>query len=465
MWSISKSKAGALALLAGLAAGSVHGQAFEPGYLVTTAGDTLRGELENRFWQQAPIEVVFRSAPGQPRQLYPRARLRAFKLAGGRLFRHEVLPVDRAARTQIGSLPQRLIINQQPDTLLAEVLVDGPVPLLRANLENINHYYVQRPGRPFLEMAERRYLAMRDGREQVLDGNNYREQLKLYFADCPSAVAVATSARFSARDLAGVVQTFSANCTDSRQPGLDLTAQSWPQGQVLLNWGVLAGGRYNRVQLRQDGPVGEEAPLLDGLGLDGRLHPVGGLYLDVLLPGRHWLAHTEVALSTFGRRGVFERPGADGLSYRYAWHGTHLNVRVGGRYVLAQRPQRSWFAGAGADFDITTSSESGASYGGGSSRLTSRNVRVPTRSAFIGSPPLNMGLYLEAGLRQGRATLSADAALMGDAGFRDPLLVQAAVRLPGNTTGETNIYNGYTYRRTQLTGRVVLAWQLNRRTK
>ena len=442
-----------------LLGGQVQAQTFEPGYLVTAAGDTLRGELENRFWQEPPTGVVFRAGADQAVQSYVRTQLQSFQLNSGRYFRREVLPVDRAATRQLSNLPSRLIINQQPDTLLAEVVVDGPAPLLRAVLADVNHFFVQRPGQPFLELTEHRYLATVNGQERVMDGNNYKEQLRLYFADCPAAVAAVKTASFSTRGLVQVVQAFNAQCSIARQAAPDLMTAS--RQQLAFNGGVLAAGRYNRLMISTIDDIGEEPALLNGLNLDGRLQPVGGLYLDILTPGRRWLVHSEAAFSTYGRRGMFAVAG-DAGSYIYTWHGTRLDVRLGARRLFGQQGTQALFAGGGIDFDITTSSESGASYGGGSSRLTVRNVRVPSRSAFIGSSGLNIGPYLETGLRRGRATLSIDVSLLGSINFNDRLLVQSALRDSNNPTKETNLYNGYTYRHALLTSRLVLAWQLNR---
>jgi hypothetical protein len=77
---------GALLVLAGLAAGQVRAQVFERGYVVTAAGDTLRGVIENRFWQAPPESVVFRPTPQGASRTYSRAQLRAFSAGAGPLF-------------------------------------------------------------------------------------------------------------------------------------------------------------------------------------------------------------------------------------------------------------------------------------------------------------------------------------------------------------------------------------------
>ena len=43
-------------------------QTFEPGLLVRSNGDTLRGEIENDFWTEPPALIRYRSAPNNPSQ-------------------------------------------------------------------------------------------------------------------------------------------------------------------------------------------------------------------------------------------------------------------------------------------------------------------------------------------------------------------------------------------------------------
>ena len=42
--------------------------AFEPGLLVRSNGNTLRGEIENGFWTESPALICYRSTPNSPRK-------------------------------------------------------------------------------------------------------------------------------------------------------------------------------------------------------------------------------------------------------------------------------------------------------------------------------------------------------------------------------------------------------------
>lgn len=82
-----------------------HAQAYEPGLLVKSNGDTVRGQVENRFWTEPPAFIRFRVTPASaPQQFQPR-QLRAVSFSSGRYFRFEVLPIDHAAETRPSYLP------------------------------------------------------------------------------------------------------------------------------------------------------------------------------------------------------------------------------------------------------------------------------------------------------------------------------------------------------------------------
>ena len=162
-------------------------QAFEPGLLVRSTGDTLRGEIENGFWTEPPAFIRYRSTPDSPSQLFQPRQLRAVSFTNGRYFRYEALPIDHAAGTRLDRLPERSFTNVQIDSVLADVLVEGPVTLFRVGEPGTTHYLLSGRGQPVLDMSARRFFSRTtSGHESVVDGNNYRNQLALYFGDCPA---------------------------------------------------------------------------------------------------------------------------------------------------------------------------------------------------------------------------------------------------------------------------------------
>jgi hypothetical protein len=328
-------------------------QAFEPGLLVRSTGDTLRGEVENSFWVEPPLYIRYRLAAGSPIQQFQPRQLRVVQFAGGRYFRYEQLPFDHAAENRIDRLPRGNFHAIHPDTLLAEVLVEGPALLLRAKSGSVTHYWLRRQGRPDLELSNRRYLQQTTaGTWAAVDGNNYSSQLLVYFGDCPAAAHAAQKSTFTAASLAAVVQTYNEQCGPTHQAGRSFLAQAKPRQRVAFQGGVLAGVRYNRTENDRTDLYSKECA-------DCQSHPFGGLYAELFLPGRHAAIYGELSMSSFQGRSsrlanqTVEISYANGVplahytfeydDYRFrALLGT---ARLGARYFIQRPRERQWMLG------------------------------------------------------------------------------------------------------------------------
>lgn len=371
------------------------GQAFEPGLLVRSSGDTLRGEVENSFWVKPPTFIRFRRTPESPPELFKPRQLRSVSFAGGRYFRYLPLPLDQAAETRLDRLPKGRYPNIQVDTLLAEVLVDGPLSLLRVVLPGSTHYVLYQPGQTALDLSAQQYLRQTDaGSWAIVEGNNYLNQLDRYFSQCPEALKAAQKVPFTAKALAAVVQAYNETCTAARQPGRSWLSQASPRRRVALQGGVLAGVRYNRLQSESGYVRGEECS-------DCQVHPLGGLYADLFQPSRTMALYGELSLSTF--RSQYSGLYATGpVSYAYgtytykAWLAT---ARFGLRLFFPLPHEQQWLVGVG--YETSRSFHSTFS--------TPTGLPLSSEVVAYARPTLlpNLGL----GWRSQRLTLSLDGQL------------------------------------------------------
>ncbi|MDB5236771.1 MAG: hypothetical protein JWR44_3764 [Hymenobacter sp.] len=313
-------------LCAALATHSFHalGQVYEPGLLVRSNGDTLRGEIENGFWVEPPAFIHYRPTADAPGQLYQPRQLRAVRFTGGRYFRFEALPIDHAAETRQSYLPHGNKSDIRIDSLLAEVLIEGSVTMFRVAWPSTTHYLLRGPDRPVLDLCRRQYLRQtRTSIGEVADGNNYKGLLGGYFAACPSAFSAAQTAPFTAEGLAAVVQVYNQTCSLDLQPGRSWLAQAKPRRRMSFRGGVLAGVRYNRIEN-------------DGLNnttdcTDCRPHPFAGLYAELFQPSRTSAIYGELSLSRFHTRNTqpsFYQYPLTSFDYD-AWLGT---ARLGARF-------------------------------------------------------------------------------------------------------------------------------------
>ncbi|GAA3966980.1 hypothetical protein [Hymenobacter antarcticus] len=346
-------------------------QAYEPGLLVRTNGDTLRGEIENGFWTEPPAFIRYRSTPDRPSQLFQPRQLRAVSFTGGRYFRYEALPIDYAAETRLDRLPGRSFTNVLIDSLLADVLVEGPVTLFRVGGSATTHYLLSSPGRPVLDMSARRYFSRTgNGTDVVVDGNNYLNQLALYFGDCPAAYQAARKATFTPAALAEVVQAYNQSCAPAQSPGRSWVAQTKPRRVVAFQGGVVGGVRYNRTEAESEPQSGACA--------DCRPHPFAGLYGELLLSSRALALYGELSVSTFrgkSYQGYYLSPQQlDPLYHHFTYQALLGTARLGVRYYLPLAHEQQLILGFGYELN------------------TVRNPTLKTAPGPAGAPDLQ---YLE----------------------------------------------------------------------
>ena len=275
-----------------------HSQTYEPGLLVRSTGDTLRGEIENGFWVEPPAFIHFRTGPAAAVETLKPRRLRAVLFTNGRYFRYVGLPIDHAAETRLEALQNGYATNIKLDSLLAEVLVEGPVALLRVVRPGSLHLLLQRAGQPMLDLCSRQYLRQtKTGGWAVTDGNNYHNQLALYLVDCPAASRMAETAEFTAAGLSAVVQVYNQTCSPAGKAGRSWLGVAAPRRRVSIQGGIVAGVRYNHLTNRRD-------PSTAGC-TDCNVHPFGGLYMEMLLPGRRTAVYTEFSLGNFSNTNYY----------------------------------------------------------------------------------------------------------------------------------------------------------------
>jgi len=368
-------------------------QAYEAGWVVRSNGDTLRGEIENNFWREPPTFIRFKPTPKSPSQLLQPRQLQAVRLNGGRYFRYEALPIDHAAETRAGHLPDGNHPDVRIDTLLAEVIVEGPATLLRVRRASTTHFLLRRSGQPILELTDRQYLKLdRNGERVLVNGNNYRAQLGLFFGDCPAASQVAHQQPYTTDGITAVVQAYNQQCSPAGQLGRSLLPLAEPRRRVSFQGGLLGGLRYNR--------VGSEAGP-DGSCLTCHVHPYVGLYSELFMPGRNVALYSELTLSPYSYQDKLILANSTYVPVQgEAWLYT---IHLGLRYYFALPHDRQWILGLGYEsYNVFGRTEEVT---GPSSTTLVRGTPQPSPVLF---PQLSLGL------RSRRWTMGLDGRMFTD---------------------------------------------------
>ncbi|QIX61166.1 hypothetical protein HER32_08225 [Hymenobacter sp. BT18] len=381
--------------------------------MLSRTGDTLRVELENRFWKAGPDRLRYRTTATAPILDVPTRRLRGFGLLSGRQWRVLPLQYDAAAEgREANVMPGNAMTRLQTDTLVTEVLVLGPVTLLSAFEDTTPHYFVLKANAQPLELVSRvisRTAA--NGSQTLVTINNYREQLRLFLQpDCPAVASGWGSLAYTPAALTRLLSTYNQACLGAP---VVRPAKSARRPAVRLDGGVVLGGGPGTgsfANAQSTGLVGlvtgdfQQATLEQAhLAAVKRrqLTPAAGLYLDVLMPGRTLAVHGEAQLALGNSSSHTVNTGfASFPTKTYAFkQGTQLSLLAGLR-VFGAAGKGSLLAGGGVLLTRTGFQDAAVTYPQGIQR-TYKGTGLPDRRDFTMPAGLD-GFYLEAGYRRGR---------------------------------------------------------------
>ena len=122
---------------------------FRPGYVVTNAGDTLRGEIDYRGNILMGRQCTFRAGRGTDEVRYSPAELVAYHFDEGRYFQSRRVDGE--------------------GLVFLEVLVQGELDVYYYKGKSGEHYYVEKVGMPFTEVPAVSGMVEVDGKQYARD--------------------------------------------------------------------------------------------------------------------------------------------------------------------------------------------------------------------------------------------------------------------------------------------------------
>lgn len=216
---------------------------FQPGYVVTLKGDTVKGFIDYREWSFTPTSVLFKSSANNSDQKeYSLNDISFFQITGKEAYRRSIVKVSlhQAKLNNIGSRDT----SWKTDTVFLKVLYTGKLSLFSYEDKIKERFFLLEEG---MEQPEELVLReyIREGSMSLVSENRYRDQLKaimykmnVYSDDLSSRIdAVA----YEVRDLRKIVQLLNSG------NGKTFT----PEEKSLANW--FAGIGLQRDNLSFDG--------------------------------------------------------------------------------------------------------------------------------------------------------------------------------------------------------------------
>ena len=194
-----------------------RGAIVEPAVLVQASGDSIEGQIEQVHTSRTPQHIRFRRSPSAPFRTYGPTEIQSVQMRDGvRLVSHTVsvylVPqAPSAARTYLQSDKP----HTTKDTLLLEVLVDGPLTLYTKQGPR-DRFFLESDEKK-IELIERRWLEdTRRGTSELIVKPWHRQQLPTFMHGCPNAQEQIPTSTRTISSLAKVVLRYNRCTTQGR---------------------------------------------------------------------------------------------------------------------------------------------------------------------------------------------------------------------------------------------------------
>ncbi|MGV3600286.1 MAG: outer membrane beta-barrel protein [Dyadobacter fermentans] len=262
-------------------------KSFEPGYLLTSPGDTVKGYIDYKSWPRNPETINFRTAPDQKTETYGLSDIEGFGVHGENYVKADVeinispTEIDKLSTSPTPQIVKTvaflMVVRRGPKSLFYLKDRDGKVQFYVSNKAErqqllLNHRYLGGPG-------------------NVVNVSHYREQLKTFFSDCPGLVSDQRLLPYTQSSLSKVFDRYYEKC--SVQPAAAVQSK---RGSSAVQVGLVAGA--SGAQLSFEGPYDSE--IVDSK-FPVSYRPTGGVFLNLLFPRlkQRFSLYNELAFTSF----------------------------------------------------------------------------------------------------------------------------------------------------------------------
>ncbi len=209
---------------------------FQPGYLVRTPGDTIRGEIENRRAEFNARTCRFRATSASAVEDIAPTALAAYGVAGHAYESVPVASIKPDAPDAMRLVAERTVAERTvAEPLFLEVLAPGPITLLYLAAAGTERFFIRSKDGALQELTQqKRQITKGD------DGVKYEQIIPVYrgtladaFRACPAEQQASARVELKYSSLLAAVQRYNTCVTGVAPPVL--------KKRFHTSWGVLAG--------------------------------------------------------------------------------------------------------------------------------------------------------------------------------------------------------------------------------
>ncbi len=269
---------------------------LQPGSVITKSGDTLKGYIDYRNWENNPNEITFRvSATSKPIQ-YSTGTISGFVVNNEEYISASVK--TEISPTQTDQLDFRPAIMTRNDTTFLQVMFRGSKNLFfYSDRIGKQHFYIgQYPD--FELLVYKKYLK-EGARETVITENkNFIGQLYLYLQDCKTIQSKMTITEYNKRSLESLFKTY-YDCTEGERN------YQYSKEKIRLDFGAVAGVSVTKLKLTCSDDSFDHIANGD---YEPSWNPSAGLFMDVVMARnqRKWSIYNELFYSSYMANGHTE---------------------------------------------------------------------------------------------------------------------------------------------------------------
>lgn len=241
---------------------------FEPGYIVPSSGDTIRGMIEYRNSSQNPESILFKENDRQKTRLLGLNDISAFMVHGE--FYERAVVSRNTTLINDTNLSENSFPTMLTDTAFLLKFADGPKSLyyLKDHTNKVQLYI----GDEHELLIQHKYKVVKDNQTKVVIMDRYRQQVRAYL-NCPAIDNQIINLNYSSKDVLRIFESYYKKCSTAKPNAI--TKREGFKVEI----GALAGVTFSKLSFS-----GYNFPYLIERTHKVSIRPTAGLFLNLVIP-------------------------------------------------------------------------------------------------------------------------------------------------------------------------------------
>jgi hypothetical protein len=227
-------------LLAQAASAQNH---YQPGYIVSAQGDTLRGLIDYRNWEHNPNKLFFKAQANAAKECYTPLAIKEFAVAN-EIYEGAIVETE-VSRDDLYNMDTTKTLKIKVDTSFLQAIVRGPKSLYYYKNDYGKEFFYIKENSKFTLLAYKKFLTYYDLNQKIEEVNTYIGQLAVYLNDCPVLYQYLGNINYTSRSLEKLFRQYYSSQPQS------MTFSRKTEG-IRLEFGVLAGVSHSSVKFNSD---------------------------------------------------------------------------------------------------------------------------------------------------------------------------------------------------------------------